>query len=542
MSNLSVLVIDNNKNRTQSLSMLLEFMEFKVTTQTELDAFNKEDHSIDLLIFGDRHNTNISQQLLKINQVCPQMPFVLLGKSDEIPFDSIQQQYPLCLGILEQPYKQGPFLELIHDLMDKPAKSTEPDAEANVTASTEMKDRDFLENTLIGKSPAIQMVRKLIAQVAKTNANVLILGESGTGKEVVANCIHNLSSRKTNAYVPVNCGAIPGDLLESELFGHEKGAFTGAISARKGRFELAQSGTLFLDEIGDMPLPMQVKILRVLQERIFERVGGNKSLNADVRVLAATHRNLEDQVEEGKFREDLFYRLNVFPIEIAPLKERVMDIPLLVGLLNQQMKVEKETSVNLSKQAMASLFMHPWPGNVRELGNLVERLGIMFPEELVTYEHLPIKYQHNIDDFDFQQLADYQEIEVIPSQNGESSELVSMDVMTTEVSNHIEDTEVQQEVEQGMTSEVIPEEKASITSSPAENVVPQSVPSQQDSIQDVLDDEEFDLKAHLSNLEQILIEEALEKSNGVVAHAAKRLNIRRTTLVEKMRKYEISGK
>jgi sigma-54 specific flagellar transcriptional regulator A len=155
----------------------------------------------------------------------------------------------------------------------------------------------------------------LIEQVAITNANVLILGESGTGKEVVARNIHLLSKRSSGPFVPVNCGAIPAELLESELFGHEKGAFTGAISARKGRFELAQGGTLFLDEIGDMPLQMQVKLLRVLQERTYERVGGNKAISADVRVIAATHRNLDEMIEKGSFREDLYYRLNVFPIE-----------------------------------------------------------------------------------------------------------------------------------------------------------------------------------------------------------------------------------
>jgi len=526
MSNLSVLVVDNNKKRTQSLTMLLEFMELEVILNSELHPLS-EDQSVDLLIFGDRDSSKVSQQLLKINQTFPQLPFILLGNTEDIPMDSFQQQYPLCLGVFEEPFKQAPFLELIQDLQEHSeptAKPAEIQAEAEKLPTSDNKDNDFLENTLIGKSPAMQLVRKLIAQVAKTNANVLILGESGTGKEVVASCIHKLSERKENAYVPVNCGAIPGDLLESELFGHEKGAFTGAISARKGRFELAQSGTLFLDEIGDMPLPMQVKILRVLQERVFERVGGNKSLNADVRVLAATHRNLEQYAEEGKFREDLFYRLNVFPIEIAPLKDRVIDIPQLIALLNRQMLEEKDVKVNISKQAMASLFMHSWPGNVRELGNLIERLGIMYPDEEVSYEHLPIKYQHNIDDFDYEQLQDYPEdmlnVDTIASEIKEKTiEIPPSDGPLIEHNEFDKTSEIDKKV-QGITS-----------------------PPQMDSdIHTVLDDEEFDLKAHLSNLEQILIEEALDKSNGVVAHAAKRLNIRRTTLVEKMRKYEISGK
>jgi len=188
-------------------------------------------------------------------------------------------------------------------------------------------------SSLVGNGPAMQKVKKLIQQVAQTDATVLILGESGTGKEVVAQALHNASTRSQKTFIPINCGAIPGELLESELFGHEKGAFTGAITARKGRFEMAEKGTIFLDEIGDMPLPMQVKLLRVLQERKYERVGGNKSFHCDIRVIAATHRNLEDHIEAGDFREDLFYRLNVFPIEMPSLRERPEDVEPLLNFL-----------------------------------------------------------------------------------------------------------------------------------------------------------------------------------------------------------------
>jgi sigma-54 dependent transcriptional regulator, flagellar regulatory protein len=197
-----------------------------------------------------------------------------------------------------------------------------------------------LARVLVGRGVAMQRLRRLIEQVSKSDATVLIQGETGTGKEVVASAVHYLSPRRDQPFVAVNCGAIPADLLESELFGHEKGAFTGAITARQGRFELAQGGTLFLDEIGDMPLPMQVKLLRVLQERSFERVGSNKSIAVDVRVIAATHRDLEAEIAAGRFREDLYYRLNVFPLDVPPLRARCEDIPVLAEHLSARLERE----------------------------------------------------------------------------------------------------------------------------------------------------------------------------------------------------------
>jgi len=365
-----------------------------------------------------------------------------------------------------------------------------------------------LDESFVGNSVVIQHVKKLITQVAKSNANVLILGESGTGKEVVANCLHQLSKRSEMPYVPVNCGAIPKDLLESELFGHEKGAFTGALTQRKGRFELAQGGTLFLDEIGDMPLSMQVKILRVLQERIFERVGGNKSIRADVRVIAATHRDLEDEVKDGRFREDLYYRLNVFPIEIPPLRDRAEDIPLLFKVLNKNMQADMELSVQMTQEAMASIMQHSWPGNVRELSNLVERLGIMFPEEPVTWDDLPEKYQ-----YDISHLSEWPELDPDLQSDSRAEMEITAEKDTADV------VSLPDEVQNSEQNEPVQE-----TPSPAEiNTLP---------------DHDFDLKEHMANLEYSLIQQALKESDGVVAHAAKRLNMRRTTLVEKLRKYE----
>jgi len=293
--------------------------------------------------------------------------------------------------------------------------------------------------------------------------------------------------------VPINCGAIPGELLESELFGHEKGAFTGALSARQGRFEMAEGGTLFLDEIGDMPLAMQVKLLRVLQERTFERVGSNKTIHCDVRVIAATHRYLENEIKENRFREDLFYRLNVFPIEIPALKDRAEDIPLLVSDLIARMEAANRGSVRLTHAALAVLMQHEWPGNVRELANLIERLAIINPKGLVDAADLPEKFQH------------YKVSEEIID-NIEAGDMETVDM---------------EEEDQSEQIEVIGAFEG--TSSSLAQLPEQGI----------------DLKEYLNVLEVDLIRQALNECSGVVAHAAKRLNMRRTTLVEKLRKYDL---
>ncbi len=246
---------------------------------------------------------------------------------------------------------------------------------------------------LTGNSRPIRKVRELIEQVADFDTNVLITGESGTGKELVARTIHDLSDRADKPFVPINCGAIPADLLESELFGHEKGSFTGAITSRTGRFELAEGGTLFLDEIGDMSLAMQVKLLRVLQERTFERIGSNRSQSCNVRIVAATHRNLPEAVESGEFREDLFYRLNVFPIEMPPLYKRVSDLPMLLHELLLTHGDDESGKLRVSTAALQVLARYRWPGNIRELSNLVERLAIVKPDGVIDVDDLPAKYR-----------------------------------------------------------------------------------------------------------------------------------------------------
>ncbi len=248
-------------------------------------------------------------------------------------------------------------------------------------------------DNLIGSSEGIHMVCSLIEKVAETDSTILILGESGTGKELVARTIHYNSPRKHKTMIPINCGAIPETLLESELFGHEKGAFTGASSTRIGRFELADGGTIFLDEIGDMSPTLQVKLLRVLQQREFERVGGVRTIKVDVRIIAATNIDLEDAVQEGRFREDLYYRLNVIPIVIPPLRERTDDIPLLIDyFLTHFIKTKKKDIKGFSPEAMEILMSYPWPGNIRELENLIERLVILKGEGTIGVEDLPKKF------------------------------------------------------------------------------------------------------------------------------------------------------
>ncbi len=243
---------------------------------------------------------------------------------------------------------------------------------------------------IIGKSQAMRRVFSLIERVADTDSTVLILGESGTGKELVARAIHRASLRRAGPFIPVNCGAIPEELLESELFGHERGAFTGAIKTRLGRFELAHGGTIFLDEVAEMSPKLQVKLLRVLQERSFERVGGTRSIKVDIRVIAATNRDLEKEVREGRFREDLYYRLNVIPIPLPPLRERKEDIPLLVEHFISRFAQQKGREVrSIEQEALELLLQHDWPGNVRELENVIERMIILAEDTVLTKTDVP---------------------------------------------------------------------------------------------------------------------------------------------------------
>lgn len=259
-----------------------------------------------------------------------------------------------------------------------------------VEENRSLKARLAKDHEMIGTSPAIRLLKEQIAIAAPTSGWVLITGENGTGKELVARAIHTQSQRRDKPFVEVNCAAIPEDLIESELFGHEKGSFTGALTQRKGKFDQAHEGTLFLDEIGDMSLKTQAKVLRILQERKFERVGGNRTIEVDVRVIAATNKDLEEEIAAGRFREDLYYRLNVIPFHVPPLRERREDIPLLAHhFLEFFCSKESRETKAMASAAIDALTSYPWPGNVRELKNIIERLAIMIPDQTIEPRHLP---------------------------------------------------------------------------------------------------------------------------------------------------------
>lgn len=470
--NNKVLVLSEGESKRRDMATILEFIgEEQVITGEEAQALIESGDIESLadisVVVVNGEDAGIVSTIEAVCKAVQGVPFLMLG---DPPLKGLaEQDAARVIARLEWPLNYTKFVDSLYRAqiyVDQFRRSKERGQQRSLQ----------LFRSLVGTSRKVQHVRQLMEQVADKDVSVLITGPSGTGKEVVARNLHYHSSRRDKPFVPVNCGAIPAELLESELFGHEKGAFTGAITARVGRFELAEGGTLFLDEIGDMPLSMQVKILRVLQERTFERVGSNRTVSANVRVIAATHKHLEDMIESGEFREDLYYRLNVFPIEVPSLRDRVEDIPLLINELISRMEKEKRGSLRMNSAAIMSLCRHDWPGNVRELANLVERLSIMHPYSVIGVQELPKKFRY-VDDFD--------------------------------ENRPVEDS--------GMPSGI-------------PGLVGLDAPA-------LLPVNGIDLKDYLSNLEKQLIQQALDEAGGVVARAAEKLRIRRTTLVEKVRKY-----
>ncbi len=455
-----VLVVDSNYTRGHSFLAVLGFIkvEAKLVTPEQLPDIPRRELFNYLAIFsigGD----DISRFFLERNaeEQC-QYPVILLADRWELSAREIVVQRPFISGLCFQ----SDYYSLAQ-VLDQARKHNKRERR--------MHNRDC--PPLIGSSNAIQRINLMIDQVADTNASVLIMGDAGSGKEIIARNIHAQSSRSNKPFISFSCGASPPGMLESELFGQEKDALGDGGRARQGHFELAEGGMIFLDEIGEMPLSVQAKLLRVIKDGSYEKVGGNRALTADVRVIAATCRRLEEQIEQGRFREDLYYRLNVFPIEVPPLRERSSDIPLLIQEMIARIERENRGSVRLSEKAVDVLQQYDWPGNVRELANLVERLAILFPHGVVDSRDLPERYQ------------------------GQSRAPGSGDA--------------EQRIE-------VPRAPTGIGELPSDGI---------------------DMKKYLTDIEISLIEQALSKTNNVVARAATMLNMRRTTLVEKMRKYEI---
>jgi sigma-54 specific flagellar transcriptional regulator A len=369
----------------------------------------------------------------------------------------------------------------------------------------------------IGASPSAEAIRHLIERVASSNATVLITGESGTGKELVARALHDQSDRCGCNFVPINCAAIPKDLLESELFGHRKGAFTGAMADRIGRFEMAHGGTIFLDEIGDLSLDMQVKLLRVLQERTVDPVGALKSVDVDVRVVAATHRDLEAEIEAGRFREDLYYRLNVLPLNTPALRQRTQDVPALLVHFATHFATKGQTPISFTADFIEALKDYAWPGNVRELSNLVDRFNTLFSGQLLSLATVPSS--------------------LLPK----GLRVLQAERVNTPLKDSLEIVAPlsPQDMHQSANAEMM---------NPFANPAPPLAMDLHNEVEDIimlaqglpsLPPEGLSLKDRLADIERDLIVQALNRTDGNVSQTARLLNLQRTTLIEKLNKYDL---
>ncbi len=471
MLRINFLVIESDQRRADSIISALYFLGYRPQHGVDCDSTSEATHCWrGVYIGGIDDMVEAERQFALLGPAATQIPLLLAADSAWAErFSSASAPFAGRVTEIEFPLRYEQLAEALRAVQMRSLGSQSGSAR------------------FVGQSAPMARVNTLIRRVAPFDSSVLVLGESGTGKEMVARAIHECSPRCEKPFVAINCGAIPAELLESELFGHEKGAFTGAISARKGRFEMAEGGTLFLDEIGDMSLPMQVKLLRVLQERVYERVGGNHSQRCDVRIIAATHRNLEQSIAHNQFREDLYYRLSVFPLELPSLHERMEDFPVLVSEFNKRLGRRGLGAVRFSDGALQALRAYPWPGNVRELSNLVERMAILYPHGEVRASDLPEKYR---------------------------SWMVSDEVRGGALLTQMEDRAL----------------------SVLEHSMP-TIPGRPD----LLPEDGLDLKDHLADIEVGMIRQALDATGGVVAHAARLLRMQRTTLVEKLRKYGLQN-
>ncbi|TKB11223.1 sigma-54 dependent transcriptional regulator [Desulforhopalus sp. IMCC35007] len=379
----SILVVDDEPNYLVVLSELLKDEGFEVFTASSGEEGLKiiEDVDLDVVITDMQMPTMNGLEFLKrIKTSSPDLPVIMITAFAEVD-KAVQAMQSGAFNYLAKPFSNDELIVTINK-----AASLHLLVRENTRLRKEIKGQSGFSG-MVGKNPKMLQVYQLIEKVAPTHASVLISGESGTGKELVAKAIHRNSPRESKPFIAVNCAALSENLLESELFGHEKGAFTGAITMRKGRFELADHGTIFLDEVGDIPLALQAKLLRVLQEKTFERVGGGKTLEVDVRVLSATNKDLREEVAAGRFREDLFYRLNVIPVTLPALRERMDDMRLLTEFFIDKYKKElNKENLKISQEAMKLLMKLPWEGNIRELENTIERAAILCSNDSIEAE------------------------------------------------------------------------------------------------------------------------------------------------------------
>lgn len=373
-----VLIIDDEQEICSSISMILEYEGYAVDSTTSaidgLRKFNEQDFSVVLLDI-QMPEMNGFEVLKKIKDAKPSTSVIIISAHGSVE-NAIKATRLGAFDFLEKPIDRDKLLISVRNATEQATLKEE---------NEEIKKTYIGESDILGKSKAIKIILELIDKVAPLETRVLITGENGTGKELVARAIHKKSERKDKPFIEVNCAAIPNELIESELFGHEKGSFTGAVSQRIGKFELANKGIIFLDEIGDMSLQAQAKVLRAIEEGRIERVGGGKKIEVDVRIIAATNKNLLEEIQKGNFREDLYHRLNVIPINVPPLRERVEDIPILVEHFSKEITTKhKKPPVHFSDDAIKILQAQPWTGNVRELRNIVERIIIIVDKREIS--------------------------------------------------------------------------------------------------------------------------------------------------------------
>lgn len=379
--NETILIVDDEESICLSLKGILSDEGYEVlTAQSGEECLDIIEEELPSLVLLDIWLPGIDgvETLKRIKSRCPQMQVIMISGHGTVE-SAVATTKLGAFDFIEKPLSLDKIVLVVNHALDIIRLEEE---------NRLLKDGHGYE--IDGNSKKIIELKEMIQIISPTNAWILIMGENGTGKELVARSIHRQSHRSSKPFIEVNCAAIPEELIESELFGHEKGAFTGATEKKRGKFDLANKGTIFLDEVADMSLKAQAKILRILQEKKFERVGGTKIIDTDVRVLAATNKDLEYEMEKGKFRQDLYYRLNVIPLEIPPLRDRIEDVPLLAGRFIRGFSLkEAKTEKHIADDALEALMEHAWPGNVRELKNIIERLVITSPADIITADDIP---------------------------------------------------------------------------------------------------------------------------------------------------------